>query len=87
MHLYRNNINLKIDIPYSLPLPYIIHRINDFKKIIRRQACKYLSNIPLKTSRGGFLPQWIERVPSFFVHEFRGVYTYIRADSSWLTAR
>jgi len=23
MHLYQNNINLKIDIPYSLPLPYI----------------------------------------------------------------
>jgi len=22
IHLYRNNINLKIDIPYSLPLPY-----------------------------------------------------------------
>jgi len=25
MHLYRNNINLKIDIPYSLPLPYMYH--------------------------------------------------------------
>jgi len=23
MHLYRSNINLKIDIPYSLPSPYI----------------------------------------------------------------
>jgi len=23
MHLYRSNINLKIDIPYSLPLPYV----------------------------------------------------------------
>jgi len=23
MHLYRSNINLKNDIPYSLPLPYI----------------------------------------------------------------
>jgi len=23
MHLYRNNINLKIDIPHSLSLPYI----------------------------------------------------------------
>jgi len=25
MHLCRSNINLKIDIPYSLLLPYIIH--------------------------------------------------------------
>jgi len=24
MHLYRSNINLKIDIPYSLPLPYTV---------------------------------------------------------------
>jgi len=23
MHLYRSNINLKIDIPYSLPLSYV----------------------------------------------------------------
>jgi len=31
MHLYRSNINSKIDIPYSLPLPYMSPILNFFK--------------------------------------------------------
>jgi len=30
MHLYRSNINLKIDIPYSLPLPHISLQVTNF---------------------------------------------------------
>jgi len=33
MHLYRSNINLKIDIPYSLPLPYIARMSTQERKI------------------------------------------------------
>jgi len=39
MHLYRNNINLKIDIPYSLPLPYLrkITNIDIFSIIVNSE--------------------------------------------------
>jgi len=36
MHLYRSNINLKIDIPYSLLLPYRWYLTHDIKYIFDR---------------------------------------------------
>jgi len=43
MHLYRSNINLKIDMPYSLPLPYyILCTVFYLAQKIISQRCKTL---------------------------------------------
>jgi len=51
MHLYRSNINLKIDIPYSLPLPYIVNQTFSIGQLLSRPYGRSLRRFVSLTHR------------------------------------
>jgi len=53
MHLYRSNINLKIDIPYSLPLPYWAEEIRLVGESTTRGGRRGAKAMPLPVWEGG----------------------------------